>query len=133
MSKQVIRVACSNDRVTQGKVYELSDDDYIIDDNGKNMRPSFNPDYWKTVTRETKEENKMIIETKTFINNREVNTYSLDDLINIINKQKEMVDRLVAINMNLISPSTVINKLIDKHEANIELLINLLGDAKDEQ
>lgn len=56
MKRFVRRVAISNHRVTQDKIYELNDDGKITDDKGESMKPCLTPQrgkvYWERVTQE---------------------------------------------------------------------------------
>lgn len=79
-------------RVTKGKRYLVLPDGRIRDDNYKPMTPAFNESYWSVVDTETEEstmtfsKTKLTIQTKTLtlINGEDVDTMSVDRLINII-------------------------------------------------
>ena len=139
------RVGRSNDRVTKGNYYVADSGGNIKDDNGKDMRAVYtNPDYWRVCSKKppveqdspncrcsitllnsnkTEESNKMLtIETVTLINGRKSEEFSIGKLISMISDEEAKVGRLETVK----SKSKAIDKLKEKHLANIAALIELL-------
>lgn len=148
--RYIKRVGPSNNRVTQGRVYELNNPGYIKDDNGANMRPSDNSDYWiphsfneidaskivaATITMESLQMSQLTtkrklstieITTATYINGENASSYTNDDLVEAIQSEQEKINTLKNLPEKVREQSAAIKALIEKHETNIAKLVEII-------
>jgi len=125
------RVAKSNHRVTQGKMYKLFEIEgelKIKDDNGKYLQPCDNQRYWQVIeqyfTISPKPEHTMlVIKDVTLINNQEADSYSIQQLIELVVQEEQLIKGLSVIKAGR---SNAVDRQKEKHESNINALIVLM-------
>ena len=63
------------------------------------------------------------VTTKTYIGSRLASAYSIEEVLDIIDRENKLIDRLTKL-----TKTDSIQRLIDKHSVNVQKLEEVLGD-----
>lgn len=130
---RIERIGQSNNRVTKGEIYEVDKFYRIRDDSDRMMKPALDKvGYWLIVEeiQDCKVQRRIDMSTKvenvTLINGKPSDSYIVEDLIKLINKEENKVVFLSSINIE----SKAISDLKDKHNSTIKALIEVLENKE---